>query len=184
MDRPHFGDHIAPAPDFIGKVHGDGTSGNMVTIVCSNKPPIVQEHQYWCCVLSDEAAFRSLRDEIRTGKPWNALLNATRQEPHVAASLPAEDQQILHHLVARHNPNPYQVLAVRHCLDEGAVVSSRTGGAGTWKSETLLACIKAVMWQQGHFDPCIPDPKKPDYVHSGKKGRGGHLTTTPLGHAS
>ena len=68
MDRPDLGDHIAPAPDFMSNVHGDGTSGTMVTIVCSNKPPIVQEHKYWCCVLPDEAAFRSLRDEIRTGK--------------------------------------------------------------------------------------------------------------------
>ena len=47
MDRTNLEDHIAPAPDFIGKVHGDGTSRNMVTIVYSNKPPILVEHKYW-----------------------------------------------------------------------------------------------------------------------------------------
>ena len=127
MDRSDLGGDIAPAPDFIGKVHGDGSSGDMVTMVCANKPPIVQKHKYWCCVLPDEAPFRSLREEIRTGKALNALLNATRHEPHVAASLLAEDQQILRHLVAHHNLNPSQALAVRQCLDEGAIVSSMTG---------------------------------------------------------
>ena len=157
-------------------MHGDGTSGDVVTIVCGNKPPIVYDHKWWCCVLPDEAAFRSLREEIRTGKAWNALLNAKGQEPHLAASLRAEDQQILRHLVAHHNLNPSQALAVRQCLDEGAIVSSMTGGAGTRKSETLVACIKVVMWQQGHFDPCIPDQKVPHSIHTGKKG-GGHPTT-------
>ena len=170
MDRRDLGDDIAPAPDFIGKVHGDGPSGDMVTIVCSNKPPIVPKHKYWCCLLPDEAAFRSLREAIRTGKAWNALLNATRQESHVAASLPAEDSQILRHLVAHHNLNPSQALAVRQCLDEGTIVSSMTRGAVTGKSETLVACIKAAMWQHGHFDPCTSNPKKPDLVHTGKKG--------------
>ena len=80
--------------------------------------------------------FRSLREEIRTGKAWNTLLNATRQEPHVAASLPTEDQQSLCHLMAHHNLNPSQALAGRQCLDEGAIVSSMTYGAGTGKSET------------------------------------------------
>ena len=55
MDWTHLEDHIAPAPDFIGKVHGDGTFGNMVTIVCSNKPRILVEHKYWCWVLPDES---------------------------------------------------------------------------------------------------------------------------------
>ena len=173
MDWSDLGGDTAPEADFIGKVHGDGTSGDMVTIVCANKPPIVQNHKYWCCVLPDEAAFRSLRDEIRTGKAWNALLNATRQEPHLANSLPTEDQQILRHLVAHHNRNPSQALAVRQCLDECAIASSMTGGAGTGKSETPVACIKAVMWQQGHFDPCIPNPKKPGSIHTGKKAGGG-----------
>ena len=101
------------------------------------------------------------------------MLNATRQEPRLSNSLPAEDQQILRHLVEHHNLNPSQALAVRQCLDEGAVVSSMTGGAGTGKSETLVACIKAVMWQQGYFDPCIPNPKAPDSIHTGRKGGGG-----------
>ena len=129
------------------------------------------------CLL-DEAAFRSLREEMRTGEAWNALLNATRQEPQLSASLPNEDQQILRHLVEHHNMNPSQALAVRQCLDEGAVVSSMTGRAGTEKLENLVACIKAAMWQQGYFDPCIPNPKAPDSIHTGKKG-GGAPTDKP-----
>ena len=175
---------VAPNPDWIGKVQGDGTSGDMVTIVCANKPPILHIRRWWCCVLPDEAAIRSLREEIRTGEAWNALLNATRQEPRLSNSLPAEDQQILRHVVEPHNLNPSQALAVRQCLDEAAVVSSMTGGAGTGKSETLVACIKAVIWRQGYFDPCIPNPKAPDSIHTGRKGGGGHQPTTPLGHAS
>ena len=172
---------VAPNPDWIGKVQGDGTSGDMVTIVSANKPPILYTRKWWCCVLPDEAAFRSLRDEIRTGEAWNALLNATRQEPRLSNSLPAEDQHILRHLVEHHNLNPSQALAVRQCLDEGAVVSSMTGGAGTGKSETLVACIKAVMWQQGHFDPCIPNPKAPESIHTGRKGGGGANRQPPSG---
>ena len=165
-------------------MHGDGTSGDVVTIVCGNKTPIVYAHKWWCCVLPDEAALRSLREEIRTGKAWNASLNATRQETPLAASLPAEDQQISRHLVAHHNPKPSQALAVRQCVDAGAIVSSMIGGAGTGKSKTLVACIKAAVWQQGHFDPCIPNPKAPHSIQIGKKGGGGHPTTNPLGHAS
>ena len=119
---------VAPSPDWIGKVQGDGTSGDMVTIVCANKPPILHIRRWWCCVLPKEAAIRSLREEIRTGEAWNALLNATRQEPRLSNNLPAEDQQILRHFVEHHNLNPSQALAVRQCLDEGAVVSSMTGG--------------------------------------------------------
>ena len=187
MKRADIDGDVAPYPDWIGKVHGDGTSGDMVTKLCANKPPILYLHISWCCVLPDEAALRSLREEIRTGQSWSALLNATRQEPHLAASLPAEDQHILRHFVAHHNLNPCQALAVQQCLDEGAVVSSMNGGAGTGKSETLVACIKAVMWQQGYFDPCIPNPKAPDSIHIRKKGGGGGTQRPPpsgmhLGH--
>ena len=149
MKRSPIDSDVAPYPERIGKVHGDGASDYVVTIVCANKPPILHLHKWWCCVLRDEAAFRSLREEIRTGKAWYALLNANRQEPHLATTLLAEDPQILRHLVADHNLNPSQALAVRQCLDEGAIVLSMTDGAGTGNSETLLACIKAVMWQQG-----------------------------------
>ena len=187
MKRADIDGDVAPYPDWIGKVHGIGTSGDMVTIVCANKAPIPYLHKWWCCVLPDEVAFWSLREEIRTGQAWNALLNATRQEPHLAASLPTKDQQILRHLVAHHSLNPSQALAVRQCLDEGAIVSSMTGGAGRGKSETLVACIKAVMWQQGYFDPCIPNPKALDSIHTGKKGGGGGTQRPPpsgmhLGH--
>ena len=68
MKRSDIDGNIAPYPDFIGKVHGHGTSGDMVTIVCANKPPIVYDHKWSCCVLPDEAAFRSVCEEIRTGK--------------------------------------------------------------------------------------------------------------------
>ena len=119
-----------------------------------------------------------MREEIRTGEAWNALLNATRQEPRLSNSLPAEDQHILRHPVEHHNLNPSQALAVRQCLDEGAVVSSMIGGAVTGKSETLVACIKAVMWQQGYFDPCIPNAKASDSIHTGRKG-GGAPTDKP-----
>ena len=42
-----------------------------------------------------------------------------------------------------------------------------------------MACIKAVMWQQGHFDPCIPNPKAPDSIHTGRKGGVGGPTDNP-----
>ena len=97
---------VAPNPDRIGKVPGDGTSSDVVTIVCANKPPVLYIRRWCCCVLPDEAPFRSLREEIRTGEAWNALLNAARQEPQLSASLPDEDQQILRHLVEHHNLTP------------------------------------------------------------------------------
>ena len=172
---------VAPNPDWIGKVQGDGTSGDMVTIVCANKPPILHIHKWWCFVLPDEAAFRSLSEEFRTGEALNTLLNATRQERELFASLPDEDQQILRHLFEHHTLNPSQTLAVRQCLDEGAVVSSMIEGASTGKSDTVVACIKALMWQRGYFDPCIPNPKAPNLIHTGKKGGGGTHRQTPLG---
>ena len=42
-----------------------------------------------------------------------------------------------------------------------------------------MACIKAAMWQHGYFDPCIPNPKAPDSIHTGKKGGGGAPTDNP-----
>ena len=105
MDRSDLDLHAAQAPDFIGKVYGDGACGNMATIVYSNRSRILLEHKYWCCVLPDEAAFWSLRAEIQTGKAWNPLLNATWQELGGAAGLPAEDRQVFRHLVAHHNLN-------------------------------------------------------------------------------
>ena len=131
-----------------------------------------------------KSTFWSLRQEIGPGKTWNALFKASRQEPGGVGRGPAENQQFLRHLVAHHTLHPSQALAVRQCLDEGSVVSAMTGGAGIGKSETLVACIKAVMWQHGHFDPCIADLKKPSAVHTGRKGGWGHPMTTHLGHAS
>ena len=42
---------------------------------------------------------------------------------------------ILRHLLVHHNLNPSQALAVRQCLDEGAIVSSMTGGVGIGKGD-------------------------------------------------
>ena len=46
-------------------------------------------------------------------------------------------------------------------------------------SLTLVACIKAVMWQQGRFDFYIPDRKKASAVHTRRKGGVGHPMTAP-----
>ena len=37
---------------------------------------------------------------------------------------------------------------MRQVLDESCI-TALTGGAGTGKSQTTVACIKAVLWQQG-----------------------------------
>ena len=108
MDR--LDPDLHAAPEFIGKVYTDGTLGNMVTMVCSHKQPILVEHKYWPCVLPDEAPLRSLRGEIQTGKAWNALLNATRQEPiGVPASLrrTSESYATLWRTIALTHPKPW-----------------------------------------------------------------------------
>ena len=79
-----------------------------------------------------------------------------------------EDQEILKHLVQRHALNPSQALAVRQVLDESCI-TALTGGAGTGKSETVVACTKAVLWQQGLLVAQNPEPANLGTVNMGKK---------------
>ena len=135
-------------PDFEARVHGDGISGQRVWISCANKPRTNLTNTYWCKVVSDTSAFQTLRREIQNGEAWPKLLANMRAEPRDTPPLSTEDQDILKHLVKQHGLNPSQALAVRQVLDESCI-TALTGGAGTGKSETLVACIKAVLWQQG-----------------------------------
>ena len=93
-------------------------------------------------------------------------------------ALSNEDQEILKHLVQRHALNPSQALAVRHVLDESCI-TALTGGAGTGKSETLVAGIKAVLWQQGPLVAQNPDPANLGTVNMGKKVGGPEGDTPP-----
>ena len=68
-----------------------------------------------------------------------------------------EDHYIMKYLVKQHAPNRSQALAVRQVLDESCI-TALTGGAGTGKSETMVACIKAVLWQQALVVAQNPDP--------------------------
>ena len=100
-----------------------------------------------------------------------------RAEPRDTPPLSIEDQDILKHLVKQHGLNPSQALAVRHVLDESCI-TALTGGAGTEKSETLVACIKAVLWQQGLLVAQNPDPADRSTWNMGRKV-GGPETDTP-----
>ena len=73
------------------------------------------------------------------------------------ASLSNQDHEILPYLVRRHCLNLSQALAARQVLDESCI-TTLIGGARTRKSETLVACIKAVLWQQGYIVAQNPDP--------------------------
>ena len=99
-------------------------------------------------VLPDTAAFRTLRKEIQQGLAWPKMMANTRVEPRDAPLLSNEDPEILKHLVQRHGLNASQAVVVRQVLDESCIIVL-IGGAGTRKSDTLVACIKAVLWQQG-----------------------------------
>ena len=135
-------------PDFLARVHGDGISRQRVWISCANKPRANLTRTYWCKVVPDTSAFRTLRREIQHGSAWPKLPANIRAEPRDRPPLSNEDQDTLKHLVKRHALNPSQALAVRQVLDESCI-TALTGGAGTGKSETMVACIKAVLWQQG-----------------------------------
>ena len=77
MKRSDIDSDVAPYPDWIGTVHGDGTSGDVVTIVCANKPHSAPP-QVVVLRLPDEVAFRPLREEIQAGK---ALLRVIQCHP-------------------------------------------------------------------------------------------------------
>ena len=59
-------------------------------------------------------------------------------------------------------------MAIRQVLDEPCIIAL-TGGAGTRKSETLVACIKAVLWQQGYIVAQNQCPTDPGTINLGKK---------------
>ena len=84
------------------------------------------------------------------------MLANIRAEPTDRRPLFNQDQGILHYLIKCHYPNPSQALAVRHVLDKSCI-TALTRGAGKGKSETLVACIKAVLWQQGYIVAQNPD---------------------------
>ena len=153
-------------PDFEARVHGDGISGQRVWISCANKPHANLTGTYCCKVVSDTGAFRALRREIQHGLAWPKLLANIRAEPRDTPPLSNEDHDILKHLVKRHALNPSQALDLRQVSDESCI-TALNGGAGTRKSETMVACIKAVLWQQG-----LLVAQNPDLAHLGTFNRG------------
>ena len=165
-------------PDFEARVHGDGISGQRVWISCANKPRTNLADTYWCKVVPDTGAFQTLRREIQDGEAWPQLLANMRAEPRDTPPLSTEDQDILKHLVKQHGLNPSQALAVRQVLDESCI-TAWTGGAGTGKSETLVACIKAVLWQQGLLVAQNPEPADRSTWNMGRKVGGPESDTQP-----
>ena len=99
--------------------------------------------------------------------------------PNRGTRLPCRPRQdILKHLVKQHGLNPSQALAVRQVLDESCI-TALTGGAGTGKSETLVACIKAVLWQQGLLVAQNPEPADRSTWNMGRKVGGPESHTQP-----
>ena len=165
-------------PDFEVRVHGDGISGQRVWITCANKPRTNLVGNYWCKVVPDTGAFQTLRREIQNEAAWPKLLANMRAEPRDTPPLSTEDQDILKHLVKQDGLNPSQALAVRQVLDESCI-TTLAGGVGTGKSETLVACIKAVLWQQGLLVAQNPDPADPGTLNMGRKVGGPETDTQP-----
>ena len=74
--------------------------------------------------------------------------------------------------------NPSQALAVRQVLDESCI-TALTGGAGKGKSETMVTCIKAVLWQQGLMVAQNRDPADMGTFNMGRKVGGLEEDTPP-----
>ena len=165
-------------PDFEARLHGHGISGQRVWIGCANKPGTNLIGNYWCKVVPDTSAFHALRRETQKGAAWPKLLANMRAEPRDTPPLSTEDQDILKHLVKQHGLNPSQALAVRQVLDESCI-TTLTGGAGTGMSQTLVACIKAVLWQQGLLVAQNPDPADLGTLNMGRKVGGPETDTQP-----
>ena len=106
-------------------MHGDGISRQRVWISYANKPRANLTGTYWCKVVPDTGAFRSLRREIQQGAAWSKLLANIRAEPRDTPPLSNEDQDILKHLVKHHALNPTQALDVRQVLDESCITAFR-----------------------------------------------------------
>ena len=159
-------------------MHGDGISGQRVWISCANKPRARLIGNYWCKVLPDKGAFRTLRREIQQGAAWPKVLANMRAEPKDTPPLSNEDHDILKHLIKQHALNPSHAFAVRQVLDESCI-TALTGGAGTGKSETMVACIKAVLWQHGLLVAQNPDPADRGTFNMGRKVGGPEEDTQP-----
>ena len=67
---------------------------------------------------------------------------------------------------------------MRQVLDESCI-TTLIGGAGTRKSQTLVACIKAPLWQQGLLFAQNPDPANLGTINMGKKVGGPEGDTPP-----
>ena len=163
-------------------MHGDGIFGDHVWIRSANKPRADLNAKYWCQVVPDTAAFRNLRNEIQQGLAWSKMLANIRAEPRDLPPLSNQDHEILQYLVKRRCLNPSQAFSVRHVLDESCI-TALTGGAGTGKSETPVACIKAVPWQQGYIVAQNPDPADLSTINQGKRVGGPEPPPPPPGHA-
>ena len=74
-------------------------------------------------------------------------------------------------MIKHHSLNPSQALAVRHVLG-ASCITTLTRGAGTRKLDNLVACVKAVLWQQGYIVDQNPDAADPSTINLGRRGRG------------
>ena len=163
-DRPSD----ASRPDFEARVHGDGISGDYVLISSANTPRAVLNVKYWYQVVRNTAAFRNLRNEILQGFAWPKMLANIRAESRDLPPLSNQDKEILQYLVKHHYLNPSQASAVRQVLEESCITAV-TGGAGTGKSETLVACIKAVLRHQRYIVAQNTDPADLSTINPGRR---------------
>ena len=122
-------------------------------------------------VVRDSNACRNLRNEIQKAAAWYTLLAIIRAETKELPHLSDRDQRILHHLVQRHCLNPSPALAVCQVLHESCR-TALTGGGGTGMSETLLACVKAVLWQKGDIVAQNLDHADSGSINLGKRRSG------------
>ena len=152
-------------------MHSEGISGDYVLASSATKPRANGKDKYWCQFVPDPTAFRNLHNGIQQGLAWRKLLANIRAKPRGLPPLSNQDQDIFHDVIKHHCLNPSQALAVPQVLDESCITAS-TGGAGTGKSETLVACIKAVLWQQGYIVAQNPYPAHPGTISQGKRVRG------------
>ena len=154
----------ASKPDLEARVHGDGIPIDYVWISSANKPRGSFKGKYWCHVVPDTAAYRNLRNQNQHGLVWLKLLANIRAESRDPPPLSNQDRETSRCVIEHQCPNPSQALAVRRVLDESCI-TTLSGGAGTGKSETLVACIKAVLRRKGYIVAQDPDPADPSTVN-------------------
>ena len=132
----------------VGEVLGSGISGCKLPVETSDKPPLL--HAKWDIrVPVDHEALIQLRHEVEEGEAWHHILKAFRDAPFEPRPLSEEDCKILKHLIIVHELNPQQAHAVRLVLD-GAPILPVSGNAGSGKTQTTIACIKALIMLQGY----------------------------------